>query len=364
VGENVYIFESPTNTTLSNDIEVLVNDMEKLGTELKGQTLCFDRGGFSKKCFRHLRSKKMYFISYLKNRKSERLVDEKEFKTFQITTDQGEETELRLFEKEASETKYGKVRTIILLGENGRQIPILTSNPYIKAEEVVKILKQRWREENCFKYMGEHFGIDLLTSYKVEQAPDKIIERPHPLRKEVNTLLNEKKRDLEKLRAELAKKVSECGEQSLETIKEFYDREKDLNFAIKNTRVDIDILERKRQLIPVKEKRSLREDHVIMAQKRRLLMNTVKCMNYNVEKWLQDIFKKYHSKEDETLSLIRNLFKQPGRVIQAPTVVRVELVPLDGGAMRESLDKVLKNLKENNWLKLPDGRNLEICQMP
>jgi hypothetical protein len=250
------------------------------------------------------------------------------------------------------------------LGENGRQIPILTSNPYIKAEEVVKILKQRWREENCFKYMGEHFGIDLLTSYKVEQAPDKIIERPHPLRKEVNTLLNEKKRDLEKLRAELAKKVSECGEQSLETIKEFYDREKDLNFAIKNTRVDIDILERKRQLIPVKEKRSLREDHVIMAQKRRLLMNTVKCMNYNVEKWLQEIFKKYHTKEDETLSLIRNLFKQPGRVMQSPGVVRVELVPLDSGVMRESLDKVLKNLKENNWLKLPDGRNLEICQMP
>src|SRR5271166_338918 len=148
--------------------------------------------------------------------------------------------------------------------------------------------------------MIEHFGIDLLTTYKTEEAPDKVIERPHPERKIVNHELTTKKRELEVFRALLAKKVFECGEQSSQTIKEFYDQEKELNFKIKNIQVDIDILERKRQSIPTKEKRSLKEDHVIMAQKRRLLINTVKAVNYNTEKWLQEIFKKYHAKEDET----------------------------------------------------------------
>jgi hypothetical protein len=103
--------------------------------------------------------------------------------------------------------------------------------------------------------------------------------------------------------------------------------------------------------------------HVIMAQKRRLLINTVKAVNFNVEKWLQEIFKKYHAKEDETLSMIRNLCKLPGRIYQGDGVVKVELQKLDNGPMSISLDKVLKNLKENSWLKLPDGRNLEVVQM-
>ena len=340
------------------DLETLIADMEKLGVELKGKTMCFDRGGFSTKCFRFLRKNKMYFISYLKNRKMERAVDESEFKI----VDYGDET-YRLFEKEKRETRFGNVRTIILLTDDGKQIPIITTNPYLKAEEVVDILKRRWREENCFKYMIEHFGIDLLTTYDTEEAPDKIIERAHPQRKAVNILLKEKKRELERLRSEFAEKVGVRGEQSLETIKEFYDHERDLNLKIKSVQGDIDYLEGKRQSIPTKEKRSLREDHVIMAQKRRLFINMVKAMNYNAEKWLQEMFKKHHAKHDETLSVIRNLFRQPGRVIQNDSRVRVELAPLDNRTMRLALNKVLENLKDNNWLKLPDGRNLEISQV-
>lgn len=363
IGENVLLFESPANTTLSNDMPVLVGEMKKLGVELKGKTMCFDRGGFSLKNFRFLRSEKMYFISYLMHRSLERLVDESEFRVHTITTNEGDIVSYKLFEKEIKETKFGKVRTIILLSNDGKQIPIITTNPYLKVEEVVHILKGRWCEENCFKYMVEHFGIDLLTTYKTEIAPDKIIERPHPERKEVNSLIKIKRHELEKFQAELAKKVRELGEESTQTIKEFYDNEKDLNFKIKNTQVDIDILERKRQTIPTKEKRSLREDHVIMAQKRRFLINTVKCMNYNVEKWLQEIFKKHHAKAGETLSLIRSLYRQPGQVIQTSSGIRVELTRLDSEVNALTLDKVLKNLKENDWLKLPDGRNLEICQM-
>ena len=44
----------------------------------------------------------MYFISYLKNLKKERLIDEKEFKTVTIVID-GEELSYQLFEKESNE---------------------------------------------------------------------------------------------------------------------------------------------------------------------------------------------------------------------------------------------------------------------
>src|ERR1035438_2707327 len=96
-----------------------------------------------------------------------------------------------------------------------------------------------------------------------------------------------------------------------------------------------------------KEKKNLKDDHVIIAQKRRLFINMIKALNYNVEKWLQEIFENYHDKRDETLSLIRNLCRQPGRITENHEGVRVELVALDNKAMRESLDKVLENLRKN-----------------
>ncbi|MEK7791095.1 MAG: putative transposase, partial [Deltaproteobacteria bacterium] len=281
-GENVYLFESPTNASLSSDIETLVAGMEKLAIELKGKTLFFDRGGWSARCFRFLRLKSLYFGSYLKYREKERLIDPKLFTSSEVVADDGEIVRYELFEKEVRETRYGKVRTIVLLDE-GKQIPIICTNPDLSAAEVVYRLSRRWREENCFKYMIEHFGIDLLTTYKTEAAPDKVVARAHPQRKQVNQLIKQKQGELRKLRAELAEKIQKTGEGSTKTVQEFFSGESELNLAIKNAQVDLDILQRERSATPTKEKRNLKDDHVIIRQKRRLFMNAMKALNYNSE---------------------------------------------------------------------------------
>ncbi|OFZ12402.1 MAG: hypothetical protein A2Z20_06520 [Bdellovibrionales bacterium RBG_16_40_8] len=84
----------------------------------------------------------------------------------------------------------------------------------------------------------------------------------------MNQELAEKKHELEKFKSELATIIAARGEGSGETIKEFYEQEKELNFKIKNVQVDIDYLGRRRKTIPTKEKSNLKDDHVIMAQKR------------------------------------------------------------------------------------------------
>lgn len=361
-GENIYLFESPTNTSLSNDIKQLIGDVERLGMELKGKTLIFDRGGYSRSCFEYLRLKKMYFVTYLKNRKKERQVEEREFARYVIETEDGGEEVYRIFEKEKRETHYGGIRIIVFLADDGRQIPVLTNNPYLKKERTVYLLQRRWREENCFKYMIEHFGIDLLTTYKTDQAPDKVVKRVNPERREVDRLIQQKRREMERLQNELAKQLTESGHQSNETINEFLSSQKELGFAIKNIQVDIDYLTRKKSSLSTKVEVNLRDECIIIAQKRRLLINAIKAMNYNAEKWFQLLFKDYHAKLDETLSLIRSLWQQPGRIRYGPRHVEVELDPLDMGSMRASLAKVLEVLRERNHLRLPDGRRIQIYQ--
>jgi len=132
--------------------------------------------------------------------------------------------------------------------------------------------------------------------------------------------------------------------------------------AIKNTQVDIDILELKKEKLATKIATNLRDDHVIIAQKSRLFINAIKALNYNAEKWLQIMFKQHHKKFDETLSLVRSLWRQKGKIRRRGRTVEVQLKSLDVKPLRVTLDKVLKNLSETNCLRLPDGSRLEISQ--
>jgi len=358
MGEIVYLFESPTNTSLSNDIEKLIADVGSLGMKLKRKTLGFDRGGFSTKCFRFLHRRKMYFVSYLKNRKKEREIDPNLFVSQKFEGEDGEEVEYKIFERERILKSYGRIRIIVLLGNDGEQIPIMTSNPYLRSATVIYFLKRRWREENCFKYMIEHFGIDLLCTYKTERAPTKIIKRPNRERQEVTRLIQKKRAELMKLKGELGERIL-LGSRD-QTVEEFFKTQKQLELQMKNIEVDIDALERKKSEMPTKKEINLSDEHVIIAQKRRLFINAIKAMNYNAEKWLQIFFKEHHKKADETLSLIRSLWDQPGRIRQDGQVVEVVLEPLDQRSMRVSLERVLEKLKETNCLRLPDGKLLRI----
>ncbi|MEK7790436.1 MAG: putative transposase [Deltaproteobacteria bacterium] len=300
----------------------------------------------------------MYFVSYLKNREKEREIDPKLFVSYQFETEDGTVEEYQIFERERVLKSYGRIRFIILLGTDGKQIPIMTSNPYLRAATVVYFLKQRWREENCFKYMKEHFGIDLLCTYKTERAPKKIIKRKNMERQEVIRLIQQKKAELTKLKGELGEKILVGSRE--QTVEEFFADQKQVEFQIKNIQVDIDALERKKAEMPTKTEIDLSDDHVIIAQKRRLFINAIKSMNYNAEKWLQIFFKEHHRKADETLSLIRSLWRQPGKIRWEGNVVEVVLERLNERPMQASLDKVLEKLKEINCLRLPDGKFLRI----
>ncbi len=46
------------------------------------------------------------------------------------------------------------------------QVAILTDDLKRAAIEVIKLIFQRWLQENDFKYLDKHFGINQITSYR------------------------------------------------------------------------------------------------------------------------------------------------------------------------------------------------------
>jgi len=366
LGHNILSFESPTNTTLNVDIETLIEKMKEAYGSVKTKNLFFDRGGFSADCFKKIKKAEMYFTTYLKHIKKDTEVDIALFEETEIEIE-GQKIKNRLYEKEKKTQHYGRVRTILFIGKKGKQIPVISTNPDLSAAHIVARLQKRWVEENGItfkpeKYQREHFNLDLLATYKTEQAPDKIMERNNPDRKAINREINEKKYALKTLKEDYSNQLDTVKEKQTLTIAAFEKQEEELKFEIKIAEYEIEKLLLNKKDIPVKVKSNLKDECVITQQKRRMFINLVKCMNYNSEKWLQDLFCQYYPKKDETLSLIRRVLIQPGRIRQRGQKLEVELERLDSAVKAHSLDKVLENLKENNHLTLPDGRRLVIWQ--
>ncbi len=335
LGHHILSFESPTNTTLNVDIKTLINKMKEAYGCVSSKTLFFDRGGFSAECFKNITRQGMLFATYLKHVKKGAEVALELFAEVAVDIN-GETIKNWVYEKERTTKHYGLVRTLLFIGKQGKQIPIITTNLELSAAEIIARMQKRWIEENGFKYMGEHFNIDMLTTYKTEEAPDKIIERPNK-RKEINGKISNKKQALTALKDQYTNRINDIKEKDKITIAEFEKREETLKFEMKNFEMEIGLLKLEKKDVPTKVKSNLKDECVISQQKRRLFINLIKCMNYNSEKWLQDLFCKYHPKKDETLSLIRQVLKTPGRVRQQGGVVEVELERLDSESQATSI---------------------------
>ena len=61
------------------------------------------------------------------------------------------------------------VRTIVFIGNEAKQIPVLTNlDASFQPAKVIHCLKLRWRQENSFKYLSEHYGIEQIIQYGAE----------------------------------------------------------------------------------------------------------------------------------------------------------------------------------------------------
>ena len=75
------------------------------------------------------------------------------------------------------------VRTIVFIGNDAKQIPVLTNlDASFQPAKVIHCLKLRWRQENS-KYLSEHYGIEQIIQYgaDVEKDPRKVRTRKERL---------------------------------------------------------------------------------------------------------------------------------------------------------------------------------------
>ena len=145
-------------------------------------TLVFDRGGYSGDAFRFLQAEGIGFITYLKGRTARRRYPQKLFRPRWFSFEDQRHV-YKTFEKKTRVARVGVIRTVLFLGDEGQQIPVLTNlASRVKPARVVHCLRLRWRQENNFKYLTDHYAIDQIVQYGADpETQGRLI--PNPRRK-------------------------------------------------------------------------------------------------------------------------------------------------------------------------------------
>jgi hypothetical protein len=134
-------------------------------------TVIFDREGYSPELFLELQKERIAAITYHRYPKGDWPVEE--FREQAVKLWGGETVWMKLAERE---THVGKrpglaVREVRRLAADGHQVSMVSTNGLGDAAAQATALMARWSQENFFKYMREHFGLDALVQYGTEEIP-------------------------------------------------------------------------------------------------------------------------------------------------------------------------------------------------
>jgi transposase len=172
-------------------------------------TLVFDREGYSPAFFKELwENYRIACITYHKHPQD--LWREDEFVEQAVTLASGESVTLRLAERGSylgEEAKGLWVREVRKLTESGHQVSLIGTAFEGSDATFAGRLFSRWCQENFFRYMMEHFALDLLAEYGTEPMPGTT----HV----VNPLWRERTREKQSLRSKLTYRQARFAELTL-----------------------------------------------------------------------------------------------------------------------------------------------------
>jgi hypothetical protein len=320
-------------------------------------TLIVDRGIYSHEVFEQfIASPRFHIITWQKGYRRVVWADQQITGSFVLQRPRNNSTDLRTYRFEYLDRPWPRderMRQLRVQATNpeGRtvQVGILTDDLERKAEEIVVRIFSRWIQENDFKYLDLHFGINEITSYAstaYKRLRDCVDERQMKSG-EYKALEQERqavRRDLKKL---LLQEHQHPGRNTSrqERIAELDQRQAGIETRMEQT-----------------EKECSRLDYVIEQQYVRLdtrnkkLMDVLKLIARNAFYDSFGPFKERYNNYRDDHVLFRNLTQAPGVLIERGDEVEVVLYPTPNYAPKTEgiVKQFLADLTATGLL-MPDG---------
>ncbi len=312
--------------------------------------IVFDREGYSPEFFKEMwQTHRIACITYHKFPKGDWPADE--FAEVETTLPNGERVSLKLAERGSwiGDRKHGLwVRETRKLTESGHQVSLIsTAFGKLEREDAAQLFS-RWSQENFFRYMMEHFAIDLLNEYGTEEIPETKRPVVNPKWRELDRQKRSVKTKLTQRQARFAAltlhpesddkaqaKWERQKAELVEAIQQFEKELNDINEKLKTTSTHL-----KWDEMPAAEKFER------LAPSRKQLVDTVKMVAYRAETAMAAIVREKLVRKDDARSLLRDLFRSEADLVPdlEQRTLRVHVHPMSNPRSNIAIAHLLEHL--------------------
>ena len=344
-GRVLFFMNRPFNDQLVKGIPQLLTEIRAVAPRDPPIVLVFDRGGYSGPLFRALTREGIGFITYLKGRAARRRFPARHFRRRwwhvedPATIQRPRRVVYRIHEKRTRIRGAGLVRTLVVADEDA-QVPVLTNCRTMGAAKVVHLLKMRWRQENSFKYLSAHYGVEQLIQHDATwHRDDRLLANPR--RAQVRQQITALQTDIVLIEAELGREDGpvEPGTRRRLTreLATLEDRLARLTQRLARTPATVPAA----TLTGSTTRATLNTD-------RRNVVNAIKIATYNAERLLARHFFRHYKDPRDWLTVFRAVLHLPGSVRRHGDHVRVTLRAPDLPRVRRALAAMLDDINSTD----------------
>ena len=312
-------------------------------------TIVFDREAYSPDFFAQMKKQRIAILTYRKFTAEPWAA--REFRPRQVTLINGEQITMEMAERGVRLSNGLWVREVRHLSQKEHQSPILSTDYHSDLTQLAGAMFARWCQENFFKYMREHYGIDRLAEYGTEAIPDttRVV---NPAWRQLDSQV---RRQNGLLSRELAQFAQIQLPQDLEPreVQAYELKKGQLQQAMETRRQQIEQLKTQRQAHPkhieIKDLPPQDRFRQLRSEKKHFI-DTIKLIAYRAETALAELAREKIKRSDDARSLIRQLFRTevdliPDRLQQTLTV---RLHPMSSPMHDEIVHHVVQELTATN----------------
>jgi len=321
-GDGLLVWSAPPGASLVGELRAVMAKIRALVGPDARPTIAFDRGGWSPKLFAELTLAGFHILTYRKGPapKERRAA----FVERRFTDDGGRHHDYLLADRQVrisydSGRRRFACRQITRLDEaSGHQTQILTTRDDPDPSPLAHDMFNRWSQENFFRYMRAHYGLDALDSYAtVDDDPARTV--PNPARRDADRVLADARGAL--AAAETNEGKASVGGRRPTT---------ELLDAFAAVHAEVERLAQAARAIPAKlALAAVRPEAVRLAPERKRIHDAVRMATYNAESALARLLAPHYARaDDEARSLLREAFRSPADLQVVGDELHVRLSPL------------------------------------
>lgn len=314
-------------------------EMLKENPNLHSLTLVFDREGYSPDLFLELKKQRIACISYHKH--PDAAWPQEEFSEQQIEILERGPVLVKLAERGTCLRNGLWVRECRKVTEDGHQTSVLATDYQSKIGPIAVNMLSRWSQENFFKYMRQHFSLDLLMDHKTQAIDEST--------KVVNPVYRDLEGKIKRAASVRSRQHAEFGSINLE---EILDKENIDKFEKKKAVLLDSITATDANLAELKAKRKQTKRHITIAElpedqkflqlstHSKHLIDTIKMIAYRAEMAMVNIARESMSRKDDAHALVRSIYSQTADI--QPDYTKKELVVCLHNSANRATDQTIE----------------------